>query len=278
MYILFDIGGTKLRVSASFDGKRIEYPLTLSTPDAFSDGIQLLEETIIQVSQGRAIKGIAGGIAGPLDKAKTKLLNAPNLPDWINKPLKEMLEDKLKVPVLLENDAALAGLGEANFGAAKDLSVIAYLTISTGVGGVRIIDGKVERNDYGFEPGHQMLCPDGPLCLGCKRKGHLEALIGGASLLRRYGKKPEELSDQKVWDDVAYWLALGLNNVLVFWSPDIIVLGGSLMEKIDLNMVKIYLREWCQIYPELPSIARATLRESGLYGGLALLTMQEMRS
>ena len=278
MHIVFDIGGTKMRITTSLDGKRLEQPVVLYTPPSFEEGVRLLEETILQLSQGRKIDGIAGGIAGPLDKAKTQLLNAPNLPDWTRKPLKQTLEHLLRTPVFLENDAALAGLGEAHFGEAKDKSIVVFLTISTGVGGVRIIDGKIERNDLGFEPGHQIIDPNGPTCFGCKRKGHLEAFIGGASLQRRLGKKPEEIMDQKVWDEVGYYLALGLNNVMVFWSPDIVVLGGSLMGKIDLKRVQRMLEEWCQIYPQLPPIVSASLTESGLYGALSLLTLQKSSS
>lgn len=274
MYIVFDIGGTKTRISSSLDGERIETPLVFPTPASFDEGMLLFEDTVTDLARGQYITGIAGGIAGPLDKAKTKVINAPNLQGWIHKPLKRTLEEKFHTTVFLENDAALAGLGEAHFGVAKQKSIIAYLTISTGVGGARIVDGKIDRNDRGFEPGHHVIDPKGPVCLGCRKKGHLEALIGGASLTKRYGKRPEDINDPKIWDEVAYWLALGLNNVLVFWSPDIVVLGGSLISKIALPNVAIYLREWCQIYADLPPIIPSFLPESGLYGALALLKFE----
>lgn len=273
MYILFDIGGTNMRLSSSIDGEKIGEPIYLSTPRLFSEGKELLIDAIQQLVQGREIHGIAGGIAGPLDKSKSHLLNAPNLQDWIEKPLRSELEKHFSVPVFLENDAALAGLGEAHFGDARHKSIVAYLTVSTGVGGVRIVKGRIDDNASGFEPGHQMLSPDGPLCIGCRRKGHLEALIGGASLAKRFEKRPEDIHDQKVWEEISYWLALGLNNTLVFWSPDIVVLGGSLMEKIEIERVRSYLQEWCQIYPQLPPLTKSTLKDNGLYGALALVKL-----
>ncbi len=276
LFVVFDIGGTKIRISVSLDGERIEEPIIIRTPPSFDEGIHIFKESVLQLVRGKEITAMAGGIAGPLDKAKTMLVNAPNLPGWIGRPLKLILEKELKTHVFLENDAALSGLGEARFGAGKLQSIVAYLTISTGVGGVRIVDGMIDRNDRGFEPGHQIIQRDGELCPGCKRRGHLEGHIGGAALAKRFGKNPENIDDHKVWDTVAFDLAIGLNNVIVHWSPDIVVLGGSLMEKIDINKVKDYLADIFQIYPVLPKIVKSELNDkSGLYGALALLKIEK---
>ena len=277
MYILFDIGGTKMRITASFDGDHLEKPLIIPTPHDFNEGMRLFEESVRQLTQGEKIDAIAGGIAGPLDKAKMTLVNSPNIPHWINKPLKTTTEKIFNVPVYLENDAALSGLGEAHFGQTRQKSILAYLTISTGVGGVRIVDGKIERNERGFEPGHQIIMKDGELCPGCQIKGHLEGHIGGAALEKRFGEKPEHIMDEVVWDTIAYDLAVGLNNTIVHWSPDVVILGGSLMEKIDIEKVKRYLESLLTIYPEKPLLLRSSLHdESGLYGALALLKLQHI--
>ncbi|GIW61231.1 MAG: N-acylmannosamine kinase [Patescibacteria group bacterium] len=277
LFVVFDIGGTKIRVSASSDGERIEAPIVIPTPNFFDEGVHVLRESILRLVQGRKISSIAGGIAGPLDKEKTMLVKAPNLPEWVGKPLKLILERELKTHVFIENDAALAGLGEAHFGAGKLKSIVAYLTISTGVGGVRIVDGLIDRNDKGFEPGHQIIHKNGELCPGCGRRGHLEGHIGGAALTKRFGKRPEKIHDPKVWDNIAFDLAVGLNNIIVHWSADIVILGGSLMEKINLEKVKEYLADILQIYPIIPKIVRSELNEaSGLYGALALLKLEKL--
>ncbi len=276
MHILFDIGGTKMRISSSLDGEHVASPLIFSTPDSFNDGIQVLEESIQKISQGKSITSITGGIAGPLDKAKMMLVNSPNIPGWINMPLKETISNTFHLPVLLENDAALSGLGEAHFGEAKHTRIILYLTISTGVGGVRIIDGKIEENERGFEPGHQIIMKDGELCPGCNRRGHLEGHIGGAALEKRLGKKPEDIDDEQIWEQVAYDLAVGLNNTIVHWSPDTVILGGSVMERISLEKVTQYLHELLVIYPAKPLLLRSSLGDlSGLYGALALSKLHQ---
>lgn len=275
MHILFDIGGTKMRISSSFDGEHLETPLIIPTPDSFTEGMQLFTESVKQISQGNPITSIAGGIAGPLDKAKMMLVNSPNIPGWINMPLKATIEKKFQVPVYLENDAALSGLGEAHFGEERHSSIIAYLTISTGVGGVRIIDGKIERNERGFEPGHQIIMKNGELCPGCNVRGHLEGHIGGAALEKKYGKKAEDIDSEEIWNTIAYDLAVGLNNTIVHWSPDAVILGGSVMERISLEKVTQYLHELLVIYPIKPRLLRSTLGDlSGLYGALALLKLQ----
>src|SRR6185437_2466030 len=106
----------------------------------------------------------AGGIAGVLNKAKDQLLNAPNLVNWINQPLGQSLSDIVSVSVKLENDASLGGLGEATYGSGQGYKIVGYLTIGTGVGGTRIVNGRIDQNALGFEPGHQTIDINGPLC------------------------------------------------------------------------------------------------------------------
>ena len=170
-------------------------------------------------------------------------------------------------PVFLENDAALAGLGEAVFGAGKGKKIVAYLTISTGVGGCRIVDGKIDENSQGFEPGHQIIFSD-------KNIITLENLVSGTAIEKKYGKKPYEIFDVKIWNNVANNLAYGLHNVAVLWSPDIIILGGSMMKKIGIPVerVKFHLSKILNIFPKPPLIKKSKLGDlAGLYGALAHL-------
>ena len=103
------------------------------------------------------INAAAGGVPGILNKEKTVLLSAPNLEKWEDVFLKEALEKALDVPVRLENDAALGALGEAVFGAGKDKRIVAYFTVSTGVGGARVTDGRLDEGAFGFEPHRQIV-------------------------------------------------------------------------------------------------------------------------
>ncbi len=273
MYLLFDIGGTKTRIAFSSDGKSFDEPSIIPTPRAFKRGILLFRETALKLSGGRRIEAVAGGIAGPLDREKTMLVNSPHISGWIGKPLKKELQKVLKAPVYIENDAAMVGLGEATYGKGKGRRVVVYMTISTGVGGARIIDGRIDESAMGFEPGHQIIDPTGTLCPECRSlPGYLERYISGSAIEKRYGKKSYEISDPGVWEEVARFLAIGLNNTIVHWSPDVVIVGGSVAGKISLSRVRFHLRKIMKIYPKIPPIERAVLGDvGGLYGALHFL-------
>lgn len=276
MYILFDIGGTKMRVVAANREKFLSDPVVVSTPKDFNEGFEILKRIIDNLveqykNEGQAITTIVGGIAGPLNPEKTMLVKSPNLGNWVGHDIKNALFDVYKVPVKLENDAALVGLGEAHFGSGRGKSIVAYITISTGVGGARIVDGDIDESSMGFEPGHQIIDPDNTLCPTCEGND-LEAYVSGIAVEKRYGMKPYEIHDEAIWDELAKFLAYGLNNTIVHWSPDVVVLGGSMMREVGIPIlaVKKHLAEIMKIFPTLPLIEKAELADfGGLYGALA---------
>lgn len=264
-----------MRLAVSPDGKNFDEPRIVETPQDFNSGISLFAELASELSVGKKIKAAAGGIAGPLDREKAKLVNSPNLSGWINKPLKEMLQETIKTSVHLENDAAVVGLGEAVNGAGRGEEIVAYITVSTGIGGARIVDGKIDRNIFGFEPGHQIIDPTGTSCPICGSAGHLEGRVSGIALEACFKKKAHEITDPQVWDEEAKWLAYGLNNTVVHWSPSVVVLGGSMMTKnpgIPIERVSYHLKKTLVIFPEHPRLAKAELGDvGGLYGALEIL-------
>lgn len=276
MFILFDIGGTKMRVVAADREKFLGEPVVVSTPKDFDEGIDTLKRIIDNLIQGltaqnTAVIAIVGGIAGPINDERTMLIKSPNLSGWVGHDIKNTLQEAYNVPVNLENDAALVGLGEAHFGAGRGEAIVAYLTVSTGVGGVRIIDGKIDRTSAGFEPGHQIIDPDNSMCPTCEGND-LEAYVSGTSIEKRFGVKPYEIRDDVVWDELAKFLAYGLNNTIVHWSPDIVVIGGSMMKEVGIPVpaVRKYLSEILKIFPTMPKIEKAELDDfGGLYGSLA---------
>lgn len=271
MYLVFDIGRTNIRIATSSDRKTISEPRVVPTPKEFEQGIQTLKQLAEELSQGEKIEILAGGVTGPLNKDRSMQLASPNVGGWNQKPLKTELEKIFGTPVYLENDAALATLGEASFGAGIGKDIVAFLTISTGVGGGRVVNGKIDENTLGFEPGHQIIVIDGNPCY-CGGKGHLESYVSGSALERIYGKKGEEIKDEQIWDSVTKYLSIGLNNTIVHWSPDIVILGGSVMKSIPLDKVKTYLEDILTIFPKGPEIALSKLGDSaGLYGALKLL-------
>jgi len=277
MYLLFDIGGTKMRIAFSPEGKAFGKPKVVPTPPDFTRGMAVFQEAVRELSGGKKIKAAAGGIAGPIDKEKTRLVNSPHISGWIGEPLKKKLQNIVGAPVYLENDAAMAGLGEATYGRGKGKEIVVYITVSTGIGGARIVDGVIDKSAMGFEPGHQIIDADGTLCPECKSvPGYLERYASGSAIEARYWKKPDEIDEPSVWEEEARFLAYGLNNTIVHWSPNIVILGGAVMQRVSLERVRFHLRSVLKIFPEPPLIGEAVLGDfGGLYGALHLLSQIE---
>ncbi|MFV1917727.1 MAG: ROK family protein, partial [Patescibacteria group bacterium] len=208
MYLLFDIGGTKTRLAVSPDGKAFSDPKIIDTPSDFEEGMELLRKTCKELCKDKKLQAIAGGIRGTLDRKKEKLIQEHKLTQWVGKPIKSRLSVELGAPVYLETDTAMVGLGEAVSGAGRGFDIVAYITVSTGVGGARIVEKKIDENVFGFSPGHQIIDADGTICPECKALeddaslGHLEAHISGTAVEKRFGKKPYEITDEKFWDEL----------------------------------------------------------------------------
>ncbi len=275
-YVLFDIGGTKTRIGISSDLKTINKVEHFKTPVAFADGVKKIVETIGILADGKKIIAIAGGIRGLLEDDKSGIHNDSVLSKWAGKSLVGELRKSFDVPIFLENDAAVAGLGEAVFGAGKGLEIIAYHTVSTGVGGVKIEDGEIDHASVGFEPGKQILDIDRTV-LGEDIAPTLENLVSGTAIEQRFGVKPYEIPQSDVlWDELAEYLAQGLRNTTLYWSPDAIILGGSMVigdPKIMIEAIRKYTVASLDGFVPCPFITEAKLGdEAGLYGAMALLT------
>jgi len=279
-YVLFDIGGTKTRVAVSEDLKTFSEPIKFDTPKKFTEGVDKIVETVKSLTK-EPIRGAAGGIRGILNHDKTELVKDPGgaISNWEEKPLVETLKKKLKAEVYIENDSAVVGLGEAHFGAGKGHDIVVYHTVSTGVGGARIDNGEIDNYAEGFEPGHQILDIDHTI-LGEDVEPTLENLVSGTALEARTGVKPYEVpqSDVATWDQLAYYLAHGLRNTILYWSPDIIVLGGSMIVGDPRILLEDIIKHTNEIMGDditCPMIVDATLADfGGLYGAMALLNQK----
>lgn len=269
MYLVFDTGGTKMRMAASSDGKTLEEKIIIPTPHNFKEAMEIFARQAKILAKNRPIQAVAGGVPGALNPEHSMIIKALNMPGWVNQPLKQELEIITGAPVLIENDTTVYGLAEANHGQAKEKDIVVYLGIGTGIGGKRFVKGKPEPSAFGFEPGYQIIDvppfaqrndPDIQ-----KKTGYLEMLVGGNGLHSRFGKAAEHIDNPEIWDEIAFYLAAGLNNVTVFWSPDLIILGGSVMKDIPLAKVRTYLQKLNPIFTSLPEL---TLAEFGEIGGL----------
>jgi predicted NBD/HSP70 family sugar kinase len=237
----------------------------------------LFEQKATALMQGRRARAAAGGIRGPLSHDHATIVSEQVLTDWIEKPIKARLEAILGTQVTLLNDTAIVALGEAHFGAGKGYDIVAYHTVSTGVGGARVVAGRLDEASIGFEPGHQIIDADMTLRGEGEGADTLEELISGTAVEHRFGKKPYDIpQSDPLWDELASYLAIGLRNTVVYWSPEVIVLGGSMMigaPRIKKEDVVRHLERVMGGFLPVPEVQDAQLADmGGLYGALAVLS------
>lgn len=260
--IAVDLGGTNIRAAffASSDDPRPSNQVKI--PTQASEGPEVVVARIIQAIQAVAESSsqpsrIGVGAPGPLDPREGIVLEAPNLPGWVNVPLRALIADHFGCPVVVGNDANLAALAEWRFGAGRGTSDLLYLTISTGIGGGVICDGHLLLGARGLaaELGHMTVQPDGPLC-GCGKRGHLEAVASGPAIARRAteliqsgshstlagnvnapgGLTAEEVGRAaqegdplavRVISEAGEAIGRHLANLVHVFNPEVIVLGGG---------------------------------------------------
>jgi len=262
----FDVGGTNMRVaSVASDG--IGEVFKIPTPIEPLEAVQKLT-ALIRKSARDTLEAVAGGFPGVV--GKDALYRAPNLPHWANFGFEEELRATLGTPVEIRNDADLAGLGEAVYGAGRDASIVAYFGIGTGVGTARIVNGNIDSGAYDFEAGHQIV--DARTCAS------LESLVSGGAFQKRFGVHPKD-APRAGYEEMTPILASGIYNAILHWSPVRVVLGGSMMNEDNgyrLNDIKTALDRLPRIYPELPEIQIAHFKdEAGLQGARATLTKEK---
>jgi len=157
MFIVFDIGGTKTRIGTTHDFVTLDDVVKFDTPLDYKLGIETIREKIQTITKGIAPQAMAGGIRGPLNHEKTGIVSESKLHDWVGRNIAHDIGSIFFAPVYLENDTALVGLGEVTHGAGKGFDIVAYHTVSTGVGGARYVHEHIDSTSIGFEPGHQVL-------------------------------------------------------------------------------------------------------------------------
>jgi predicted NBD/HSP70 family sugar kinase len=262
MILVFDIGGSQMRFARSDTQDVLGEPVIVPTPAIYEEAIGEAVQIIATLAKGEPITKIVGGIAGTLDPRTHTLHASPNMRAWIGKHIQKDLERLTgAATVIIKNDADMAGLGEALFGAGRGYAHVAYMTISTGVGGSYVVNGKVLETRYGAEPGHQII--------NDQTGETLEEVIGGRNLEKKYDKKPKELGED-MYAALTKRLAVGVHNVIQLWSPDVVVLGGSQMRDISVEQVHAEVTKLNVMFPYVPDVVAAELGSSnGLFGALA---------
>ena len=230
VFIGLDIGGTKIMVaSADREGNILRRART-STSTSLETDLENINNMISEVTAGEQISGMGAAIGGPLDWEQG-IVSPLHQPAWRDVPLKEMMEAKWDCPVHVDVDTNVAAVGEYRWGNVSAARFL-YLTLSTGMGGGFLVDGKIYRGQNGAHPevGHQSIhfrCsnPSAVQC-ECGVPDCLEALVSGNGIRRIYGKSAEKLSPEE-WDEVAYNLGQGLRNLAALYAPNLIRIGGG---------------------------------------------------
>jgi len=265
-----DVGGTNLRAALINESGKIMS--RKSRPSEAKKGIDFVTENLInlidETKKEKKIYGIGIGIPGIIDSSNGVLTQAPNISNVKNYPVRDILLKRLgsDIPVILENDANCAAVGEWWIGAGKDVNSLIMLTLGTGLGGGIILRGKLWSgvNGMGGEIGHMTIDPDGPKC-NCGNYGCLES-FASAEAIRRMVK--EELNDKNfktilrdeikhssihdipeivgkaakkgdrfsigIWKTVGMGLGIAIANLTNVLNVEMIIIGGGLSNSWDL--------------------------------------------
>lgn len=238
-----EAGGTKFvcAVGTGPDDVRAEARFPTTTPE------ETVARAVAFFREQEKIHGrpAAIGIAsfGPLDPNPASptfgYITSTPKPRWANVDLAGAIRSALGVPVGFDTDVNIAGLGEWRWGAAQGLSNFIYLTVGTGIGGGVLIDGKPVHGLVHPELGHILIPHDraaDPYEGFCPYHGDcLEGMAAGPAIGQRWGRPAVELPpDHPAWDLEAHYLALALQMFICTLSPERIVLGGGVMEQMQL--------------------------------------------
>lgn len=230
IYIGLDIGGTKLMAAATDTSGRVLHRLKAPTPIDLNQGLAQLQQMVHEVAADGQIVAIGAAVGGPLDW-QTGIVSPLHQPQWHKVPLKAIMEKAFDCPFFVDVDTNVAAMGEYQAAVSPPRSLL-YLTVSTGMGGGFVINGRLYRGLGGAHPeiAHQAIngrCqyPERIQC-ACGLPDCLEALVSGNGIERIYQKPAQELTAAE-WEEVAYNLGQGLRNVATIYLPDEIVLGGG---------------------------------------------------
>ena len=290
----FDIGGTNIRAevidSTSVPATAAQRRTRPGSMDGIVDAICHMAAEIEEELPG-GVAAVGVGCAGLVNRSGT-VVTSPNIPEIRDFPLLSILAERLGRPVAVDNDATAALRAEMSCGAAAGFDNALLATFGTGIGAALALDGEIRRGAAGLagEAGHMIVAPGGPEC-PCGRRGCWEQVASGEALGRaardaaRAGKAPAlaervggRISDirgehvgelataadpvaRRLLREYAGWVALGLNNLILLVSPEVVVLGGGLSElgEVFLAPVRDALAD---VYIELHRRPPVELREA----------------
>lgn len=249
--IVFDMGATNTRV-AKVEKGALAGIVRESTPENKNAWPKHLLEMIEELSQTKKkdeVLEIVGGVAS-VHGYEALIAHMPN--------------------TRIYNDALLAGLGEAVYGAGRSSKVVGYIGLGTGIGTSRIVGKKLDAK--GFEAGHHII----DLSTG----ETWEEKVSGQVIKEKHGKYPQELA-KEVYEEYVRVIALGVYNSMLFWSPDTLIMGGALIheeEGFRVDEIAAAADSFNEALPALPAIVKSELGDNaGLYGAMAIFEDHQIR-
>ena len=301
-----DLGGTKIcGALADLEGniitkKTIKTEANLGEEHILNRIISVIDDL---KEEGKVedveLKSIGIGAPGQLNPAKGTIIEASNLP-FKNFNLVKPISEKFNVPTYLQNDANVAALGEHLLGAGKGTNNMVYITVSTGIGGGAIINGKLYsgNTNNALEIGHTTILPNGPKC-NCGNYGCVEAVASGTAIAKRAKEaleRGEETSLSKydnvtsfevfkeekngdkvakdILDEALNYLGIGIANAVNIFDPEIIVIGGGVSKGGDIvfeTVRKVVKERSLKSIAENCKIEPAKLgSDAGVVGAVAL--------
>jgi len=314
-----DLGGTKILTAVTnSQGKMLSRDHSITPAQKGHKAvIQSILESVHR-ALGRADVAISDlivigvGAPGLLNPETGILFTSPNLPGWRDVPLRDIIQEKLGKKTFLINDANAAALGEFYFGAARGVRNFIYITLSTGIGGGIVIDGKIYSGAIGAagEVGHMTIDDDGPIC-NCGNRGCWEMLASGTALAKEarhrikegvktsileYAEGDVEKVTAQVIQSAAeqgdslakeligrtgYYVGVGLANLVNIFNPELIVIGGGLSNIGDMLFEPAFKVAGERAYKEAFQAVRFASAELGRNSGVlgaAAFALQEMKS
>lgn len=286
-----DIGGSKIAVGGVKEDGTIVFRRECPTEPlkGFEDSVRRIKQLLRAVTENcGTLDGIGIACPGPLDPSTGIIGEVGTLPGWQGGNLIKAFEADCKVSVAVENDADAAALAEVAWGNAAGCRSFIYVTISTGIGGGIVFNGELYRGAGNSHPevGHQILDRSGPQCY-CGSRGCWEILASGTAMsawmhehdpdappltaericdLARQGNEPAQRAVKRE----AYYLGLGLANLVTMFTPDVIALGGGVMKSGSLflkDAVKVVQKLCTQVPSDKTRICIASLgSDAGLLG------------
>ncbi|MEU1692929.1 ROK family glucokinase, partial [Streptomyces hirsutus] len=303
-----DIGGTKIAAGVVDEDGNILSVHKVPTPGTPGGIVDAIASAVEGARAGNEIVGVGIGAAGYVNRQRSTVYFAPNI-DWRQEPLKQKVEARVGLPVVVENDANAAAWGEYKFGAGKGHRNVICITLGTGLGGGVIIGNKLRRGHFGVaaEFGHIRMVPDGLLC-GCGSQGCWEQYASGRALVRYATQRanatpenaetllalgdgtPEGIEGKHVsmaarqgdpvavdsYRELARWVGAGLADLASLFDPSAFIVGGGLSDEGELLLdpIRKSYKRWLVGGADRVSVLGGKISLSSPPGGPTLLRVE----